>query len=123
MKTKVLAVVAAAALALAPVAGCAPMMQGSPFAETLVDDKALYSAEAAYFGALTLADTAVDSGLLVAGSPRAVQVADGLQKAYDALLAARAAYDAGNVVLGQAKAAMALAEVAGVQRLIKPRPG
>lgn len=123
MKTKVLAVIAAAALALAPVAACGPLMQGSPFAQTLIDDKALYSAEAAYFGAATLAGQAVDSGLLVAGSPRAVQVADALDKAHSALLVARTAYAAGNVVGGQRAAAEALGAISDVQRILKPRPG
>ena len=65
------------------------------FEGQVVDEKALYAAEAAFFGANTAAEAAVDNGLLKGGSPQALQVADYLAKAHDALKAARAAYQVG----------------------------
>jgi hypothetical protein len=78
---------------------------------TTVDEKALYAAEAAFYGANTAAEAAVDNGLLKAGSPDAVKVADWLQQAHQALLVARAAYAAGD-------AGSFTAKIAAVQNLV-----
>lgn len=64
--------------------------------QTLVDEKALYAAEAAMYGADTAAGAAVDSGLLKPGSPDAIKVANWLEEAHKALLVARTAYHAGD---------------------------
>lgn len=64
--------------------------------ETVVDQKVVYAAEAALFGANSAAEAAVDSGLLKAGSPLAIQVADHLDTAKRALDAARSAQRAGD---------------------------
>lgn len=63
---------------------------------TVIDEKALYAAEAALFGANTAAEAAVDNGLLKPGSPDAVKVADYLDTAKKALNVARQAYRAGD---------------------------
>lgn len=87
----------ALSLMTAGCSGCAILnpTQGALTA-TLNDEKALYAAEAAFYGANAAAEAAVDNKLLVQGSPTAVQVADGLAQAHDALNAARAAHKAGD---------------------------
>lgn len=97
------------ALILAPMAACTTIPQ-SPFEQTLADEKALYAAEMAYKGAAMTAEAAHDSGAL--SGERAVQVADALQRAYDALIIARAAYAAGNAFSGSTASAQALGAVA-----------
>lgn len=90
----------------------------SVLGDTLVDDKALYAAEAAFYGANTAAEAAVDSGLLVKGSPTALQVKSGLQTAHTALPAARAAYKAGDAKTYGDKVAAVQATVAEAWKLI-----
>lgn len=88
---------AALALMTAGCSGCAVLNPNQGvLSATLTDEKALYAAEAAFYGANAAAEAAVDNKLLTPGSVLAVQVADGLAKANDALKAARAAYRAGD---------------------------
>ena len=61
---------------------------------TLVDEKALYAAEAADFGAEAAAEAAVDNGLLK--GPEAAKASSALDEAHAALIAARAAWAAGD---------------------------
>lgn len=117
-----LLIACAAALCLAaPLSACAPVLQSSPLEQTLVDDKALLAAEAAYFGVGTLVEAAVDSGAL--RGERAAQVAVLDRQAYAALATARQAYAVGNAASYRAAAAAALGAVADIQRLLKPQPG
>lgn len=126
MKTKFLVAIAAAALACGPIAACAPTLPGSitaPLSVTSIDEKAIYGVEATYNAAARTAGAAVDAGLLVPGSDRAVAVADGLQAAYSAIQTARVAHGLGNgagalLALERAKGA-----IAGVQGILRPRPG
>lgn len=104
-----------ASLAFTPLAACNTIPQ-SPFEQSLKDEKALYVAEAAYHGVATAALAAKDSGLLE--GERSVQVADALQRAYDALLIARAAYAAGNLIGGQNAASEVFSAVSQAQSLI-----
>lgn len=125
MRLKTIAFACAAMLSLltAPaLTACAslPSFETSPLESTLVDDKALYAAEAAYFGAATAADVAVDSGVLT--GERAGQVAALLERGYTSLGVARSAYRAGNARSAQTAAAEALAAIAGAQRILKPSP-
>jgi hypothetical protein len=86
--------------------------------ETLNDEKALYAVEAAFYGANSAAEAAVDTGLLKPGSPDAVKVADYLAQGHTALLAARAAYRAGDAKTYTQKLASVQAFVASAWALI-----
>lgn len=110
---------AALALMTAGCSGCAVLnpTQGV-LSATLTDEKALYAAEAAFYGANAAAEAAVDSKLLVKGSPEAVKVADGLAMAHDALGAARAAYKAGDARTYSDKLAAVQGFVATAWKLI-----
>jgi hypothetical protein len=63
---------------------------------SLTDEKALITAEAAFFGANAAAEAAVDNGLVEGGSPLAVEIANTLFRANGALIAARNAYAVGD---------------------------
>jgi hypothetical protein len=111
---KIVFVSAAIALSLlgAGCSGCSTLASDKGvLSATTVDEKALYAAEAAFYGANTAAEAAVDNGLLKPGSPDAVKVADWLQEAHAALLVARAAYAAGD-------AGSFTAKISAVQNLI-----
>lgn len=119
---KKLIVAAAAALFLAaPMAACTTVPTGGVFEQTLVDEKALYAAEAAYFGAATAAEAGADAGVL--RGETAALVAGYLQTAYDALLVARQAQAAGNTADAHVAAAKVLGAVSAAQKLLNPRPG
>lgn len=105
-----------AVLLCAPIAAC-ETFPSSTVSESLKDEKALYAAEAAYYGATVSAEAAFDAGVL--HGRQAVAVADGLQVAYDALLVARQAQAAGNASSAEEASARALAAVAGVYALIQ----
>lgn len=100
MKTFAMGALVALSLLAAGCSGCQPITAltgDKPLAgATVLDEKALYAAEAAMFGADAAAAQAVRSGLLVRGSPRAVQIADYLALAKTGLNAARAAYKVGD---------------------------
>jgi len=84
-----------AATAAAGCSGCAILANDrGVLSGTLVDEKALYAAEAADFGAEAAAEAAADSGLLKGAAAASAQSA--LDKAHAALVAARAAYAAGD---------------------------
>lgn len=85
---------------------------------TVIDEKALYAAEAALFGANTAAEAAADNGLLKPGSPDAVKVADYLDAAKKALNVARIAYRAGDAKTYVGKLAAVQATVAQAWLLI-----
>lgn len=123
IKTRFLAAFACLALVAAPLAACSSIAPVPSLEQTTLDEKAIYSAEATYRAAATAASAAVDSGLLVPGTPRAVQVADALQTAYDALRTARAAYAAGNGLALQTALSAANAALASAQRTLRPSPG
>lgn len=118
---KLLIAVAASLMLAAPLTACATLGTSSPLEQTLVDDKALLAAEAAYFGVGTLVEAAVDGGAL--RGERAAQVAVLDRRAYAALQTARQAYAVGNAATYRAAAAAALGAVADIQRLLKPQPG
>lgn len=88
---------------------------------TVVDEKALYAAEAAMFGANTAAEAAVDNGLLKAGSPDAVKIADYLDTAKKGLNVARQAYRAGDAKTYAAKLAAVQATIGQAWALIPQR--
>lgn len=113
MKTRLLAVLAAASLAIA---GCQTIAEAIPpiggvsnaAASTTLDEKALYAAEASYNVAATAYLEALENGLVTPAVK--AQVKPMLVKAYEALKAVRVAYRAGN-------AANFSAQVAEVTRL------
>lgn len=91
-----------------------------PSAEsTVIDEKALYVAEAAYFGMGKLAEAAVDSGTLK--GDRARQVLEIEQKAYQALVTARAAQATANSASYAEQTARVLDLIAQAQALIRTR--
>lgn len=115
------AVLGAAVLAGAGCSGCALLRDEAVLGQTLADEKALLSLEAGFYGANAAAEAAVDSGLIVPGSPLAVQVADELARANSGLLLARSAYNAGDAVGYPARLAQAQAFVAQAWTLIPRR--
>lgn len=80
--------------------GCAPIQavtSDKPLAgNTVIDEKALYIATAAQFGADKAAEQAVLNGVLKPGSAEALRIEGYLQKSYQAILAARQAKKAGD---------------------------
>jgi hypothetical protein len=100
MKTFAIAGVLALSVLAAGCSGCQPITAltgDKPLAgQTVIDEKALYAAEAAMLGADTAAAVAVRQGLLKPGSPQSVQIADYLALAKTGLNAARAAYRVGD---------------------------
>lgn len=83
--------------------GCTTAVDKPVLGQTLVDDKALYVAEAAMYGADLAAGDAARAGLIVPGSPTAVKVAGILGRAHTYLVAARAAYKVGDAATMAAK--------------------
>lgn len=69
---------------------------GAPLSATLMDEKALFYAEAAMYGANLSASSAVDAGLIQPGSKQAIDIADKLDRAKQLLDIARAAYEVGD---------------------------
>lgn len=88
---------------------------------TTADEKALYAAEAAYFGVAKAAEVAVDAGLL-RGAP-AAQVASLLERGYASLGVARSAYRAGNARSVRSAISEALDAFGSAQRILRPTPG
>lgn len=118
---KIVIALAAAALLTAPASACAPLTGGGVFDSTLADEKGLYAAEAAYFGAGTALEAAVDAGLV--RGERAAQAARLERSAYSALVIARRAQAAGNTGDAAVAAAQVLGAVAELQKLLNPQPG
>jgi predicted lipid-binding transport protein (Tim44 family) len=87
--------------------------------QTVVDEKALYVAEAAYAGLATLALEAVQSGALKGDQAAQVQVLN--RQAYEALLLARAAKEAANSRTYVEQTTRALDLIAQAQALIRTR--
>lgn len=85
----------AIALCAAPLAACGTT-DPIKTEQTVLDEKALYAAEAAFYGVNQAAAAAVGNGLLVTGTPRAVAIADHLETARKALVVARGAYAVGD---------------------------
>jgi post-segregation antitoxin (ccd killing protein) len=79
------------------IAAAAPVITGGPVVladRTVMDETAGRSIELAYMAARTVAEIAVDAGLLKGERAAQVQVLN--RRAYATVLAARAAYRAGN---------------------------
>lgn len=90
-------------------------------AGTLVDEKALLGAETSYHVLGTTLELAVDTGRLKGAN--AAKARDLNQKAYRALLAARAAQKAANATDYATKVAEVLSLVKQVEQIIKQSPG
>lgn len=114
------ALLAAGMLALA---SCGPLNVGTgpaPIAEsTILDEKAALGVELAYKTARTLAELAVDVGLVKPGTPTARRVADADNRAYAAVQAARAAYRAGNATSYGAAVGQALGAIEALRVAVK----
>jgi hypothetical protein len=87
----------AAASAIPAAIGALPTIVGGPVTvsdRTTIDETAGRSVELAYMAARTAVEIAVDAGVLKGDRAAKAQVLN--RRAYDAVLAARAAYRAGN---------------------------
>ncbi len=119
-------IILAVALVLSPLmvgcSGCSAIQavtNGQPvLGGTVVDEKALAFAEEAMQFADDESSAAVHAGLLTAGSPNAVKIADGEKKAHDLLVAARAAQHAGNAADMAGKLSGAQTAIAAIMQLI-----
>ncbi|HVH49978.1 MAG TPA: hypothetical protein VM760_08910 [Sphingomicrobium sp.] len=81
----------AAALALSlPACTTFPDVTTAPLAQTHIDEQALTAAYASFDVLLTAVDGLRDAGVLMPGSPRALQVKSLIEKAQDGLNTARA---------------------------------
>lgn len=124
MKRLILSLVLSCCALTAPimVSGCAGWQPGAApstvLNKTLTDEKALYVVLSAVKGANVLAEAAVDTNLLKAGSPNAIKVADLLLKATQARQVAEQAYKAGNATDFNSAIADALDLVAQIQAII-----
>lgn len=87
----------AAAAGFAALAGCA-VPEGGPgqyAGQTVLDEKAAIAAETAYTAAATAASIAIEAGAVT--DPATIAMIGEIdRRAYQAVLASRAAYDAGN---------------------------
>lgn len=84
----------------------------APLAQTVVDDKALLAAWQSFDLALDAINTLADTGYLKPGTPKAIKVADGIDKVTAFLTAAESAAAAGstrdyNVALANVRGAIA----------------
>lgn len=84
----------------------------APLAATTVDDKALSAAWKAFDVALDAIDLAIDAGAIKPGSPKAVAIADAVDKVVKFLTAAEHAAAAGSTTdyltaIAEARAALA----------------
>jgi hypothetical protein len=68
----------------------------APLQQTVIDEKGLIAAFSAFDLTLTAVDGLVATGVIVAGSPRAIEIKGYLQRAKDGLNAADAARKAGS---------------------------
>lgn len=111
------------AAALAMIGGCALPIGKAPTSpselseRTALDERAALGVELAYSAARTAVELGVDAGLIRGDLARRVSDAD--HRAYQAVLAARAAYDAGNAQSYEAALVRARAAVSEVVTLIK----
>jgi hypothetical protein len=109
--------IALAAITAAGCSGCSILSNDRGLLTgTLVDEKALYAASAADFGAEAAAEAAVDNGLLKGAA--AAKASSVLDAAHGALVAARAAYAAGDAKTCAARIAAVQALVADAWALI-----
>lgn len=101
--------------------GCATVSEpfSPPLSQSLTDEKALYAAEAAFFGVQTLVNSSVDSGLLVSGSEKALSIADKLVFGKKILDQARISQRAGNTQKASELSLTALSVFAEVQALLQ----
>lgn len=104
----------ALALATAGCSGCSVLKSGGFLSETKLDERALWTAEAAFFGANAAAEAAVDGGLIKGGSPEAIKIADGLAAAHGMLDAARKAYALGDAATFGSKVSAAQSLVSSI---------
>lgn len=122
MKLRSIAIAGAltlAALSGAACSGCTYLDPNHSVTEnTKLDEQALWSVQAGFFGAQTAAEASVDAGLLKTGSREAVQVADILAQLKDASVLAQAAYAAGDAKTYAAKISTAQGLIAAVWPLI-----
>lgn len=125
MKLLSIAALAAVAILSSGCSGCSttPDLNKPVLGQTVVDEKALYAAEAALFGANTAAEAAVDAGILKPGSLDAIKVADYLQTAKAALDAGRAAYRLGDAGTFAAKIGASQTLIAQAWALIPAKKG
>lgn len=109
------------ALSLA-VSACAPggvLSTPAPLTHTVLDEKALILALQTFDTVLTAVDRLVAAGVITPGSPRAVQIADAIEKAKVAYQAASAAQRAGSSTNYLAELANAGSAVAQINSLLK----
>lgn len=86
----------------------------APLEQTTIDEKGLIAVFSAFDLTLTAVDSLLATGVIVAGSPKAIEIKGYLTRAQDALNAADAARKAGSssnyiAALGNARSAMLLA--------------
>lgn len=86
----------------------------APLEQTVIDEKGLIAVFSAFDLTLTAVDSLLATGVIVAGSPKAIEIRGYLTRAQDALNAADAARKAGSssnyiAALGNARSAMLLA--------------
>lgn len=117
---------AAPALALAALTACnlpdvgsVPASPGAVADKTSLDERAAFAAELAYEAFRTAAEVGVDAGLIK--GERAVAIANIDSRAYQALMVARAAYEAGNAESYASALSNARAAIADGLALIKGR--
>jgi len=87
----------AAAIAAAPLSGCATIGSPPSLEQTTIDEKALITAYASFDVLLTAIDGLVEAGMLKPGTPRALQVQSLIRTAQDGLKTARMVHGAGSI--------------------------
>lgn len=104
-------------------AGCTPgtgvLSAPAPLAATVIDERTLVVALLTFDTVLTSVDRLVEAGVIVPGSPRALQIADAIRSAKLAYQAASAAQRAGNSGSYLTALAQARTAVASINLLVK----
>lgn len=118
---KRLIVAAVLALSSLGLSACAlledPTSAPAPLEQTVVDERALVLALETFDTTLTSVDILIESGYIVPGSPRAIEIAGHIDRAKNALEAASAAQRAGSTrsyleAIENARAAIAAVKAA-----------
>lgn len=109
------------ALAALCLTACNPatLVEPAPLNQTVIDEKGLIVALQTFDTALTAIDRLIAAGVIVPGSPRAIQIADAISIAKRAYAAASAAQRVGNSASYLSAMAQAQTAIGQISVLLK----
>lgn len=119
MKRLIMILGATLALAACNLPAFNPAQPPAPLAQTTIDDAGLSAAWKSFDAALDAIDLLVDANVLKPGTPRAVGIADGIDKVKVALQTAERAAAAGSATDYRTALAEAKAALDGIRTLLR----